>query len=292
MKTVSNVLNTNGDNLHAFFRVLWCFSFFGSLFAEIGLLEVSFYLKHLSLIYAINLSSYFIGFMLPIYKATKHKVKMSIPLLIYSFFIIQLTYALVRYLYLLPSYATTELDIDLYIVNFFMVSAIVIGWFVHSHNNLNSERKQHTVNILNSSRMSSVYQEHLRLATDKYNDPYKHVTEADVKLYTEWRKGSITIDFSSEEAKVKKDINTIRAIQSVMYLLNYYEFVAAGVFSGDLDEEYLYATIAGISTNLVNYSKPLIDKYQANDKLTWQYIVKLSNNWSDLLDRERKENGN
>ncbi|WP_417668284.1 DUF4760 domain-containing protein [Pseudoalteromonas tetraodonis] len=287
MHNLNKTLNSNGSNLHWVFRVIWLVTFLTTLFSELGLLQQGFYKGNLALFYIVLLSSYFIGLLIPVYNATKHKVKMSIPLLVYSLFILQITYCLVRYTYALESFNYKKLDVDLYIVNFFMVSAIVIGWFVHSHNNLNSERKQHTVNVLNSSRMSSVYQENLRLATDKFNNPHKLIKEADVDIFYKWKSGELKVDFESDSDK--KNAETIRSIQGVIYLLNFYEFVAAGIDSGDLDEEYLYSTVAGIAINLVAYSKKLIDKYQTEDKLTWQYIVRLSSKWLELLEQERKQ---
>tara|TARA_Y100000588_G_C14173160_1_gene890115 strand:- start:156 stop:1025 length:870 start_codon:yes stop_codon:yes gene_type:complete len=288
MQNINKTLNANGSNLHIVFRFVWFIVLMIVLFSELELFQKKFYEDNLALILCILLISYFIGLVIPIYKATKHKVKMSIPLLIYSSFITQITFCLVKYSYSLSLFSYDKFDVDLYIVNFFMVSAIVIGWFVHSHNNLNSERKQHTVNVLNSSRMSSVYQENLRLATDRYNNPHKLIKDEDVELFYKWKSGEQEIDFSSNEPHHKNNAEIIRAIQGVIYLLNFYEFVAAGIDSGDLDEEYLYSTVAGIAINLVAYSKKLIDKYQTEDKLTWQYIVRLSSKWSDLLEQERK----
>ena len=288
LKQINQTISDNGSNIHLIFKLIWLVTLSIILLSELNALEKAFYLEHLATLCILNTVGYFIGCVTPIYAASKNKVKMSIPLTVYSFGVVQFTALAGRYLYSLDVYSEKSPDVDLYIVNFFMVAAIVIGWFVYSQNSLNSERKQHTVNVLNSSRMSSTYQEQVNLATDKYNADHKKISREDVELFIKWKKGQVTLLSENNEDALE----TIKAIKAVIYLLNFYEFVAAGIESGDLDEDYLYATVPSIAINLVTYSQELINEYQNKDKMTWKLICNRCAIWEDKLEKEKKAQEN
>ena len=101
-------------------------------------------------------------------------------------------------------------------------------------------------------------------------------------------KGQVTLLSENNEDALE----TIKAIKAVIYLLNFYEFVAAGIESGDLDEDYLYATVPSIAINLVTYSQKLINEYQNKDKMTWKLICNRCAIWEDKLEKEKKAQEN
>jgi len=107
------------------------------------------------------------------------------------------------------------------------VEAAVWGWVVTSYMTLRNSIKQHTINTLLQSRLSATYMAHAVCINKQFFPPntltYDHVP----------------IDFF--EDKSNEEI-----IQSVAYILNYFEFLSAAVRYGDLDETLLRSALGGI----------------------------------------------
>ena len=132
LKQINQTISDNGSNIHLIFKLIWLVTLSIILLSKLNALEKAFYLEHLATLCILNTVGYFIGCVTPIYAASKNKVKMSIPLTVYSFRIVQFCFGQAVSIFIRCILGKVS-DVDLYIVNFFMVAAIVIGWFVHSH---------------------------------------------------------------------------------------------------------------------------------------------------------------
>ena len=108
-------------------------------------------------------------------------------------------------------------------------SFTLLGLLAREFFALRAMRKQHTVTVLLQSRMSTAF-----------NDKYK----AMLKVYP------VTPSMTLVKDGDWNDPNKIEAIEALKYFLNYYEFIAIGVRTGDLDENYLYMSLGGIVPNL------------------------------------------
>ena len=93
------------------------------------------------------------------------------------------------------------------------------GWIANNIQNRFIQRKQHTLDVLLNSRFSETWNSH-RKVVDKYFPPGNYI-DPDVVL--------------------KEENNEIR--ESVKVIGNYYEFLAASMRLGDLDEPLLKACV-------------------------------------------------
>lgn len=109
-------------------------------------------------------------------------------------------------------------------------SFTLLGWLTREFFALRAMRKQHTVTVLLQSRMSTAF-----------NDRYKTM----LKVYP------VTPAITEVRDGDWNDQSKVEAIEALKYFLNYYEFIAIGVRTGDLDEEYLYMSLGGNCPELV-----------------------------------------
>lgn len=119
-------------------------------------------------------------------------------------------------------------------------------------------RKQHTVTVLLQSRMSTAF-----------NDRYK----AMVKIYP------ITPTITPVQKGDWDDSSKVEAIEAVKYFLNYYEFIASGVRTGDLDEEYLHMSLSTIVPNLFKLADAYVEHCRAIDTTVYENLVWLRGRW-------------
>lgn len=89
------------------------------------------------------------------------------------------------------------------------------GWMVQSWTSTRNSRKQHTINVLFQTRLSSEFTKHV----DNIQARFPDVTP---------------IKYSEVKYLADKSV-----WESVRFILNYYEFIAVGVRHGDLDEKLL-----------------------------------------------------
>lgn len=123
------------------------------------------------------------------------------------------------------------------------ILAAATGWVVTSMVNLHNARRQHTVNVLLQSRLSQAYQQRLRDVVKTFP-----VTPRVTKL----KMGDWDVSENAE------------AIDGVKYLLNYFEFVAVGIRTGDLDEKTLKMSLRGILITLCDMAEVYI-RYQRGE---------------------------
>ena len=102
-----------------------------------------------------------------------------------------------------------------------------MGWVVSAYMTLRNSIKQHTINTLLQSRLSATYMQHALCINKKFFPP------------NELTYDHIEMDFFNDEANVE-------IIQSVAYILNYFEFLSAAVRYGDLDETLLRSAVGGM----------------------------------------------
>jgi hypothetical protein len=136
----------------------------------------------------------------------------------------------------------------------------LLGWLTREFFALRAIRKQHTVTVLLQSRMSTAF-----------NDRYK----AMIKVYP------ILPNITNVAEGDWNDGGKMEAMEAVKYFLNYYEFVAIGVRTGDLDEEYLYNSLAVIVPNLCSMCAAYIDhSRKTRGKGVYEHLIWLRDRWA------------
>ncbi len=112
------------------------------------------------------------------------------------------------------------------------IGLATLGWIVTTSIALHNSIKQHTFNVLLQSRLSDTFKKYREDFSKKYPE-YPTLVCVPQKDVDDLLSGT-----ANEETK--------RALEGLKYLINYYEFIAAGIDSGDLDEELLKKCLRSI----------------------------------------------
>lgn len=144
-----------------------------------------------------------------------------------------------------------------------------IGWVVQYQSGAKASRRAHTFNVLMQSRLSAEFQSHIgkrvrhfpggNLITPAdaaliYVDGVVHAEkEAEARLAQDISRSEAEHHAALKEAFVDT-VALIRSkhesLQSVKYLLNFYEFICAGLRMKELDEPMLRATLSDVAVGL------------------------------------------
>jgi hypothetical protein len=141
----------------------------------------------------------------------------------------------------------------------------MIGWSVSFQSNGIHQKKTHTYNILQNSRLSEACQQQL-------NDMYaiypigECIPEADI------------VKYDNNDC----DAETLKAIRAACYLLNFYEFIASGIKYNDLDDLFLYQNIRAFVDGLIIKTEYLqkSSRYKDQPKV-WLQLKELNCIWID-----------
>jgi hypothetical protein len=111
-----------------------------------------------------------------------------------------------------------------------------IGIALQQQNAATIQRKQHTMNVLLQFRQTQLVQDHRMNVAAKFCDKTR-ISERDVI--------ELLVEYDSKEELIKyfNSPPKIPIAESMYYMTNYYEYIAAAVYSGDLDEELINETI-------------------------------------------------
>lgn len=148
-----------------------------------------------------------------------------------------------------------------------LAAALVgLGWYFHYRVSTKASRKAHTINLLMASRLSEEFQQHLRNIRAAY-DLDTPVPKGDAEKYY----SSVNpdpIDDNQEAVKCK-------AIYSIKYILNYYEFLAVAIRMRDVDEDLLYECVSGIAVALNETFESVIEVAQDRQDLAYEHFTLL-----------------
>lgn len=133
-------------------------------------------------------------------------------------------------------------------------------------------RRQHTVTILLEARLSSEFQQFLKDRRLKFPE-YQDIT------FKKW-----------DAARKSRNPDDIKSADAVVWLLNYYEFLAAGIRKDDLDEMLLKETVRSILCNLVDDARYLIAGMQAFNPRLYQNLAWIYDRWR--IEGTKDINGN
>ncbi|MGE0596722.1 MAG: DUF4760 domain-containing protein [Hyphomonadaceae bacterium] len=118
-----------------------------------------------------------------------------------------------------------------------------IGWTFSSYITARNTQRQNTITLLLNMRHSEIYSRHFNNAylltlNAALRDDHAHWYKLDLQV--KWRNG----DTMCDPTEAPQAAITVRsAYQSVIYVLNYFEFIAAGVRSGALDGGIVRETV-------------------------------------------------
>lgn len=140
----------------------------------------------------------------------------------------------------------------------------IFGWFIQHQLTRQHNKVSHSLNILLQMRVSEEFQKHMKQANKFYSSRTRHkISDADMTKY-----------HSEDELDDK-----IKSIESHIYLLNYYEFLAYGIKSGTLDEELLFQTLGGIVIGHFDRAEAVIKKARESSPKIYESLVNLEDRW-------------
>lgn len=151
-----------------------------------------------------------------------------------------------------------------------------IGWVVQHQSSARASRRTHTFNILMQSRLSKEFQEQVKRRCDYYYSGVVIPVE-DAPLSTmdglRMRIEQLTLSRDRELAQAREESKEAingryadeillaqkkhESLQGVKYLLNFYEFMSAGICQRELDENLLKASVGGIVRGLYDDTRHL-----------------------------------
>lgn len=150
-------------------------------------------------------------------------------------------------------------------VSAFSMITIAIGWIIHVQSAMFNHRKTHTLNMLLQTRISTEYQNRHKALIKHYSFG-NEISPQDVEaFYSE--------DPEFEESKVD-------AIRAAEYFLNFYDFLASGIKSNDLDEDLLYDSVRGYTSGLLEKTVHIRKhKTHEDSPKTWKPLKDLNARW-------------
>jgi hypothetical protein len=121
-----------------------------------------------------------------------------------------------------------------------------VGWLYTNHNNIKNQRKSHTMSVLIQLRNSAEYQKHR------------------VNVFSQFPMGTAVKD--SDLVKLQEDranpasygADKTPIMDSMIYILNYFEFISIGVKTEDLDGTMIELSLRAIFVNWHNHLLPVI----------------------------------
>jgi len=138
------------------------------------------------------------------------------------------------------------------------LSFVSAGWWV----TLYIARRQNTLNIINTSRLSETYTNQVNTLTKVYPQgvqiPYEHM-------------------------EIRDDDNIFRAIRAESYILNYFEFITIGIKQGDFDEKLCREYFCGIFNSQLFKSENFIKFHHKRDPKIYEYFIQYAEKWSKNL---------
>lgn len=156
-----------------------------------------------------------------------------------------------------------------------------MGWWIQFITSAASDRRKHTLNVVLSTRTCTEYQTHLRNFTHLWRGN-RHAP----KELCLWRDDPDNPKF--KDAKVPEEV--VNAINGLLYILNFFEFLAQGIKANDLDEKLLRECFCGFLEGLERRAYFILSEAQKRDERFFEGIIFLCKRWNNeksLVEKHR-----
>lgn len=134
-----------------------------------------------------------------------------------------------------------------------------IGWIALRENSIFLNRKQHTLNVLLQIRQSEAFNKHRTHILSHYPTG-TNITAADLPELLKQRKDKTR--YVIQDGKETQ----FPVAESIQFVANFYEFLAAAVKQRDLDERLLYETLGDIIVAYYEKILPILLDHQKPNK--------------------------
>ena len=156
-----------------------------------------------------------------------------------------------------------------------------MGWWIQFITSAASDRRKHTLNVVLSTRTCTEYQTHLRNNTHLWRGN-RHAP----KELCLWRDDPDNPKF--KDANVPEDV--VKAINGLLYILNFFEFLAQGIKANDLDDKLLRECFCGFLEGLERRAYYILSEAQKRDERYFEGIIFLCKRWNNeksLVEKHR-----
>jgi hypothetical protein len=131
------------------------------------------------------------------------------------------------------------------IISVFISAAVVsIGWWVQSIIAAARQRRQHTVNTIIQTRVSDVYQTKLSEYNKLFSSSDIYINKELARNFARYR------NLNNLDIKNLDLVDLNKALYGAMYLINFFEFISAGIQKRDLDNTLLRDCFEDVVKNL------------------------------------------
>jgi hypothetical protein len=175
--------------------------------------------------------------------------------------------------------------------------AASVGWLIHFRLTTKASRTNNAFSIVMETRKSSEFLARQGLVF-RHFPPGCNVDDSYAKYFPrETLKGMYLQADWDEKQIAPVDLEKAKAIDALKYLLNYYEFVAAGIRAGDLDEVMCLESFGGTVTGLCKRANLYIQYIQAEkptgagEPLAYEALLAMCPKWERRLDEMKLEIG-
>jgi len=151
------------------------------------------------------------------------------------------------------------------------MTVVVMGWWVQSILSAKASQRQHTLNTILNTRSSDIYQRHLANYARLIKD-HQHIHP---KMATWFHKS-----YDDEFKNVSIPESLRDAMNGIVYVMNYFEFLALAIRQGDLDESLLKECFCGMLPKIERRAFYLIREAQQKDERFFEAFVNLVRDWS------------
>jgi len=172
----------------------------------------------------------------------------------------------------------------LVVISVFSACSAALGWVIHVQLSNKSHRKTHTLSLLMQSRVSTEYQLQVKNFTKCFpaSSPIK---KEHLKYIQETEKYYKLLNTSCTDTS--KDAMFVDGLHAARYLLNYFEFLAAGITKDDLDEDLLFECLSGIVVGQFKKCCLFVKHAQVDSPNTYINLEKLVDKWKLRLLKEK-----
>lgn len=198
------------------------------------------------------------------------------------------------------TFTMSDKDYQTSIALFISTLFLGIGWWVQAIITQVAQRRSHTITTIMNQRNNSQFIEKVENIRDTIG--LKIINEEFIKYYFEHKIRNTNKKSIKKQSDLKDEENqefdkTIKAIDDLTYILNYYEFIAAGVNSKDLDEKLIIKCFKQVLINLekraYHYICICLEDHMGNDDYPLKelgiLINRISNDSLILKIKQNKE---
>lgn len=135
---------------------------------------------------------------------------------------------------------------------------ITIGWIVTSEVNIGNSRRQHTITLITQH------------AFDQQRAGNRDIIKRTLPNYRTKLRASPTVDFDDETSSLMKAIDLE---------LNFYEFLAVGAASGNLDESLIKQSLGSQFMAFYVQVEDYVAHWRGKDVKTWRELSGMYTRW-------------